>query len=241
MSVAGVLLAAGSGTRYGGPKALAVSGDRTWLEIVIGTLRESGCRPVVAVLGAGAAAAQAGVRMDRLPRDTDDPPPPVLWVVNESWQLGRAGSLQCGLRAVPDDTTGAVIHSVDHPDVRAATIRSLVQAHLASFNPPARGAPPAGRVSAGAQASPVAPPAAGLIFLPTYRGRHGHPVLLSRAVWPEVFALAPDEPLRSLVHRDPARIRDVEVDDAGILRNRNEREPEGPAGSPAAGSEKGDP
>ena len=60
-SVVGVLLAAGSGERYGGPKALARDDDGTsWLLRSVQALRP--CAEIVVVLGAGAdeAAALAG-------------------------------------------------------------------------------------------------------------------------------------------------------------------------------------
>ena len=220
MSVAGLVLAAGSGTRFGGPKALAVTGERTWLEIVITTLLQGGCVPVVVVLGADAAVARAGVHMDRLQAERRIAASAIVWVINKAWADGRAGSLQCGLRAVPPETTGVVVHAVDHPDVRPETVAALVAAHAGS----SPGLP-------ADSAIPVSPPRVpreamgGSVFLPVHRGHRGHPVLLARTVWPEVLALAPDDSLRTVVHRDPARLRDVEVNDPGIHRNRNEREP----------------
>jgi CTP:molybdopterin cytidylyltransferase MocA len=242
MSVAGLVLAAGSGTRFGGPKALAVTGERTWLEIVITTLLEGGCRPVVVVLGASAAAAHAAVRIDRLPTNTGNGAPAVLWVVNDAWANGRAGSLQCGLRAVPPEATGVVIHAVDHPDVRPETVAALVAAQAGSNSsapttsdiPIDSGIPTDSGVgtdsgnlpdSAGPTHVPREPMGES-VFLPVHRGRRGHPVLLARTVWREVLALGPDDSLRTVVHRDPERLRDVEVDDPGIHRNRNERDSE---------------
>jgi CTP:molybdopterin cytidylyltransferase MocA len=227
MSVAGVVLAAGSGSRFGGPKALAISGERTWLEIVITTLLESGCRPVVVVLGASAAAARAGVRLSRLPRDREGEAPAIQWEINDAWAAGRAGSLQCGLRALPPEATGVVVHSVDHPEVRPETVAALAASHVAAERASAPDPTPVSRGTAG-----------GTIFLPVHLGQRGHPVLLARAVWPEVFALAPDDSLRTVVHRNPERLRDVEVNDPGILRNRNERE-SGEA-TPATPPRKGD-
>lgn len=221
MSVAGLVLAAGGGTRFGGPKALAVTGEQTWLEIVIETLLAGGCRPVVVVLGASAEAARAGVRRPCLPAGPGDEAAEVLWVVNEDWAEGRAGSLQCGLRAIPPAITAVVIHAVDHPEVRPETVAALLAAH--------------------APAVPTSGPgdtADGSVVLPVHRGRRGHPVLLARAVWPEVLALAPDDSLRTVVLRDSTRVRDVEVDDPGIHRNRNEREPAdvAPLDSPRRGN-----
>jgi CTP:molybdopterin cytidylyltransferase MocA len=233
MSVAGLVLAAGSGTRFGGPKALAVTGDRTWLEIVIGTLLQGGCRPVVVVLGASAGAARAGIRMDRLTTERGTGASAVLWVVNQAWADGRAGSLQCGLGAIPPDATGVVVHAVDHPDVRPETVAALVAAH--------QGVDPGSQADHALPCGPTrgtGEPAHEAVFLPVYLGHRGHPVLLARSVWPEVLALAPDDSLRTVVHRDSARLRDVEVDDPGIHRNRNERESGDIA--PAAQPRKGD-
>lgn len=219
MSVAGIVLAAGSGTRFGGPKALAVTGERTWLEIVIGTLLQGGCRPVVVVLGASAGAARAGVRMDRLATERGMEASAVLWVVNQAWADGRAGSLQCGLRAIPIEASGVVVHAVDHPDVQPETVAALVAAHQ-GVDPGSQ----ADHARRSGSTSGTGKPDHETAFLPVYLGHRGHPVLLARAVWPEVFALAPDDSLRTVVLRDPARLRDVEVDDPGIHRNRNERE-----------------
>ena len=151
--------------------------------------------------------------MNRLPANRETGAPAVVWVVNDAWADGRAGSLQCGLRALPPEITGVVVHAVDHPDVRPETVAALVAAHQAT--------------DAGVPAAPTLvprKPAEPSIVLPVYRDHRGHPVLLARSVWPEVFALAADDSLRTVVHRDPTRLRDIEVNDPGIHRNRNERE-----------------
>ncbi|WP_316296356.1 NTP transferase domain-containing protein, partial [Clavibacter michiganensis] len=58
--IAGVVLAAGAGTRYGGPKALATHPDGTpWLATAIRALADAGCSPVLVVLGARADEAEA--------------------------------------------------------------------------------------------------------------------------------------------------------------------------------------
>ncbi|MFT3944187.1 MAG: NTP transferase domain-containing protein [Ancrocorticia sp.] len=49
----GVVLAAGAGTRFGGPKALARQPDGTpWLELAVRRLEAAGCSPILVVLGA---------------------------------------------------------------------------------------------------------------------------------------------------------------------------------------------
>jgi CTP:molybdopterin cytidylyltransferase MocA len=53
----------------------------------------------------------------------------------------------------------------------------------------------------------------------THAGRKGHPLLVRRAVIPEIMALAKDEPLHTVVHRDPQRLDEVDVGHDGIHLN----------------------
>ena len=52
--VAGLLLAAGGGRRYGMPKALVELDGRLFVESSAAVLRDGGCAPVIVVLGARA-------------------------------------------------------------------------------------------------------------------------------------------------------------------------------------------
>jgi molybdenum cofactor cytidylyltransferase len=57
------------------------------------------------------------------------------------------------------------------------------------------------------------------VVIPSYRGRHGHPPLISSSVFPRIAAAAPDEPLRDVLRAQGIRRRYVEVDDPGVLVN----------------------
>lgn len=112
---AGLLLAAGAGRRYGGPKALAHGG--AWLRHALGALRDGGCDPVRAVLGARADEAVALL------------PSPELAVVAADWDTGMAASLRAGLAALAvlrPEPDAALVHLVDLPDVGAGVVRRLV-------------------------------------------------------------------------------------------------------------------
>ena len=112
--VAGVLLAAGEGTRLGTPKALVELGGRRLVDRGADLLRDGGTTPVVVVTGA------APVTV-----------PDVVLVPNPDWRTGMGSSLAAGLRALPAECAAAVIALVDQPLIGAGVIRRLVAAHQA--------------------------------------------------------------------------------------------------------------
>ncbi|GAA5142957.1 nucleotidyltransferase family protein [Nocardioides marinquilinus] len=128
MSPAGLLLAAGAGSRMGRPKALVHDPDGTaWLPRSVAALADGGCDPVTVVLGA--AADQARVLV----------PGGVTVVVAEDWAEGMAASLRAGLRALADGPAtpdAVVVGLVDLPDVGAEVVRRLVAALDAAASGP---------------------------------------------------------------------------------------------------------
>ena len=118
MTVHGLLLAAGAGSRMGRPKALVTDADGTaWLERSVRVLLAGGCEAVTVVLGAAADEAAALV-----------PPGPVRTVVARDWADGMADSLRTGLAAATDTAAQAVLFSlVDLPDVGPAVVRRVLQ------------------------------------------------------------------------------------------------------------------
>ena len=110
MTVCGIVLAAGAGTRYGGPKALARDTDGTpWVARAVDTLVAAGCAPVIVVLGARRDAAAALVpRMARI-------------VAAPEWAEGLSASVRAGLAAASaTSATAALIVPVDLPDLTAS-------------------------------------------------------------------------------------------------------------------------
>lgn len=192
-----ILLAAGAGRRWGGPKALAQIDGRSFLDIAVDTISRAELGWITIVTGAEAERVQAGLTVPRMSRDTRFSRATLAWAHNPEWEAGRTGSLQCGLAALPSWAAGALIHQVDFPHVTAETFAAL--AHDFEFD-------------AAADDS---------IFLPVHQGRRGHPILVGRGIWSEIDALGPDDPLHTIVRRDAARIREVAVTDDGIFRNLN--------------------
>lgn len=107
MGVAGLLLAAGGGRRMGKPKALVAGHDGvSLLERGLQVLRDAGCDPVVAVLGASADQARPAAGAADLVVEAQD------------WADGQSASLRAGLTAL--DATGsyaACLLLVDLTDV----------------------------------------------------------------------------------------------------------------------------
>jgi len=111
-TVAGVLLAAGAGTRYGMPKVLAEDGD--WLRACVSALADGGCDDVVVVLGAAVV----------------DVPAPARAVVADDWADGLSASVRAGMAAI--DAAYLVLHPVDTPDVGADVVRRVLSAARSS-------------------------------------------------------------------------------------------------------------
>ncbi|WP_344072662.1 nucleotidyltransferase family protein [Microbacterium sediminicola] len=108
----GIVLAAGAGTRYGMPKALARMPDGTpWLELVCVALWEGGCDEVIVVLGARAEEAARVV------------PDGARSVVATAWQSGLSASTRAGLDAAGDaDAQAAIVVPVDVPGMPSAVV-----------------------------------------------------------------------------------------------------------------------
>ncbi len=113
-SVAGIVLAAGEGSRLGQPKALVELGGQTLAERGVDLLRDGGADPVVVVTGAA-------------PVDI----PGVRIVHNPRWRSGMGSSLVAGLRALDHELAAgaAVIALADQPLVGAEAVRRLIAAY----------------------------------------------------------------------------------------------------------------
>lgn len=119
MRVAGLVLAAGGGSRYGSPKALVRLRGRLLVERAADLLAAGGCDPVVVVLGAAADQVLAAARLPRTG---------VRTVVNRDWPTGMGSSLRVGLAAVPAEAEAVVVTLVDTPGLGPESVRRLVAA-----------------------------------------------------------------------------------------------------------------
>lgn len=114
-----------------------------------------------------------------------------LFAHNPNYAGGLSTSLAAGIAAVPDACDGACVLLADMPGVTADHVQRLV----AAFDPDAGAA----------------------ICVPTHNGRRGNPVLFARAFLPAMMSLSGDVGARSIVKENAARVREVEMPDAGVL------------------------
>lgn len=109
-------------------------------------------------------------------------------VENADYAAGMSSSIQAGLRALPPGVDAAMIVLGDQPYVSPGTLDALIDEY--------RRTRPA-------------------ILVPTLLGRRGNPVIVDRALFPEMMNLRGDAGGRALFdHHEVAKLA---VDDRGIL------------------------
>lgn len=115
-----VILAAGASARLGQPKQLLRFEGETLLGKTARVALESGCHPVVVVLGAHAETCHAEISKLSL-----------HIVRNQNWPDGMASSIRAGveaLRALDDQLEAIILLVCDQPHISAAVIRELLAA-----------------------------------------------------------------------------------------------------------------
>ena len=115
--ISAILLAAGSGSRFGGGKLLAPYMGRTLIEASLANLAEAPVDETVVVVGDDAQRVRAvcepyGVRV----------------VENPDWQRGQSTSVRAGLLALGPQVRAAVVLLADQPLVGPGAVERLVAA-----------------------------------------------------------------------------------------------------------------
>ncbi len=120
--IAGIILAAGGSSRFGGGMKQLLDWEGTPLvRKVAATALQANLDPVVIVTGARSEEVEQAVA------DLD-----VLIVRNEAWVQGQSSSVRAGLAACPADIGGSLFLLVDQPQIPFTLLRSLVEAHYRS-------------------------------------------------------------------------------------------------------------
>jgi molybdenum cofactor cytidylyltransferase len=180
--IAGIILAAGGARRYGSPKLLLDWQGQPFVRQVASTALSAGLSPVVLVSGAEAEAVQGAVAGLAL-----------LVVHNAVWEKGQSGSLQTGLRALPDEVGAAVFLLADQPQIPVELILALLKKYSETGLP---------------------------VIMPRSRERRGNPVLFARPAFNDLLTLEGDVGGRAILERyeigeviweDPLFLLDVDT------------------------------
>ena len=117
---------------------------------------------------------------------------PVRSVFNEGFVEGEMlSSIQCGLRDLAEKSAGAALIALgDQPQVREGSARRVCEMFKETGSP---------------------------LVVPSYHMRRGHPWLLERSLWGEIFAMRPPQTPRDFLNARADQIKYVEVEDEGIL------------------------
>lgn len=216
----GVLLAAGASTRMGSPKALVMSGRESFLVRGVRVLWNA-CDVVIVVLGAEAAKVRKAAEKELEERVTAGGFHHALanarqhgarslevhFVVNRSWRQGMLSSARAGFVAAKALKPAAIlVLPVDHPEVSGRTVTDMSQV-MGQALEACRNA----RERASFSYALVA----------RFRRRRGHPLVVTPSL---AWAMTNDsdaEDLSDAVRRHARLVGYLDVDDPGILVNRN--------------------
>jgi nicotine blue oxidoreductase len=203
--VAGVLLAAGEGSRLGRPKALVEIGGRRLADIGVALLRDGGADLILVVTGA--------VSVDV---------PGALAVHNPDWRTGMGSSLRAGLGALLAAPPAATPFSSAPSSAAPSSAAPLSTA-------PSSGDPftDCGAAVIALADQPLVGPEAvrrlitafrdgADVAVAAYGGKPRNPVLIAREYWAAVLALAEgDAGARPFLRAHPQLVTLVECGDTG--------------------------
>lgn len=115
--IVAVVLSAGESSRMGQPKALLPIDGQTFIERIVGALRDGAIERMVVVLGFNASELRG--KIAHLPVEV---------VVNADYKQGQLSSLQTAIRYLESDKDciGMMVHLVDHPYVEPRLVREML-------------------------------------------------------------------------------------------------------------------
>ncbi len=168
MNVHGIILAAGFSSRMGRTKALLDYHGETFVDRIRRILTPH-CSEIFVVGAPGSSFAG---------------------VINPDPSRGMLSSLQCGLAALPGDSSGCFFTLVDLPAIQSDTIALLSRA-----------------------AGPTR------IVIPRFQGKNGHPVFLGHDLFEQFLSAHSNSTPKTIITNCSPSISHVDCDDAGTVRD----------------------
>ncbi len=120
----GIILAAGSSSRFGEPKQLLLWNGEPLINHVVRNAINAGLSPVVVVVGSSADEVQAAIKERN-----------VRIVNNTQWMEGISTSIKTGLGTLIGEVGGVVFLQADQPQIPSGLIKSMVEVHQSNLNP----------------------------------------------------------------------------------------------------------
>ena len=114
--ITGIVLAAGTGTRFGGTKQLEVLEGKPIAQHAIDTLAAAGLDEILVVTGHDAEAVEAALALPRQGR----------FVRNPRYRDGQSTSLAAAFHDIAEDSEAAVVLMADQPGVTSGVVAALV-------------------------------------------------------------------------------------------------------------------
>lgn len=120
---------------------------------------------------------------------------PVTLLINQDYKRGQLSSLQVAIHHLQSDgdsnpVDGILVHLVDHPYLSPELVDLMI-----------------GRFYQTKKA----------IVVPRFHGRRGHPVIFSRALFPELLAAPPDQGAKPVVHAHRDETLEIDTEEEGVL------------------------
>ena len=116
--IVAVILSAGESSRMGRPKALLPIDGQTFIEKIVGAIKQTEVGKVIVILGHHAEEMRR--RIEHLP---------VEILVNPDYKLGQLSSLQVAVRRLEQEAScdGLLVHLVDHPYIDAKLVEVMIE------------------------------------------------------------------------------------------------------------------
>ncbi|MFN0084321.1 MAG: NTP transferase domain-containing protein [Blastocatellia bacterium] len=118
----------------------------------------------------------------------------VQYAINEDYRKGMLSSIKTGLSMLGPNSDGALIHLVDQPMVKTSIMDKLIEA----FDKSGKG-----------------------IILPTWQGKHGHPILIGSKYFDEVMQLNEEDPegLRAFIAAHRGDCLELPVNTSSVVED----------------------
>lgn len=113
---------------------------------------------------------------------------------NDKYKEGMLSSVKCGFRNIPADAEAVLVFQGDQPLITPEVINKVILGFAKSVKG---------------------------IVIPVCKNQRGHPLLVGAKYFSEIEKLDPKKGLRSLSEIFSDDVKEVEVDDTGILRDFN--------------------